>query len=192
MDLKTEISSRFIRILIILHLSLLLFASCTKEQQVISGKLHSEEDPFMSAVNIEILFSDSGKVQAKLTAPLLNQYTGKNPRMDFPKGLMIIMYDSVMRVKSTITARYGIRFDIKGYMEARVNVIVRNEQKNEQLNTEHLIWDERNHRIYNNDPIKVTTPGKVLYGNDLESDESFSRYSFKNPTGQMMLKKDSV
>ena len=76
--------------------------------------------------------------------------------------------------------------------EARGNVIVRNEIKNEQLNTEHLIWDERNHRIYNNDPIKVITPGKILYGNDLESDETFTRYTFKNPTGHMMVRKDSV
>ena len=175
-----------------LQLILLLFTSCTKDEEAVSGRLHSNEDPYMSANDVEVLFSDSGKVQARLTAPLLNEYVGKNPRMDFPRGFKIIMYDSVMRVKSSITAMYGIRFDYKGYMEGRGNVIVRNEQKNEQLNTEHLIWDERNHRIYNNDPIKVITPGKVLYGNDLESDEAFTRYSFKNPTGQMMLKKDSV
>jgi len=173
-------------------LIILLLFSCTKEKEVAALKLHKEDDPSMSASNVDMIFSDSGKVQARLIAPLLNQYLGKVPRMDFPKGLKIIMYDSVMRIKSTITARYGIRFDIRGYMEARGNVIIRNEIKNEQLNTEHIIWDERNHRIYNSDPIKVITPGKVLYGNDLESDESFSRYNFKNPTGQMMVKKDSV
>jgi len=192
MSLKTGKIPRFIRILAILQLTFFLFASCTKEKEVASTKLRSQEDPYMSANNIEVLFSDSGKVQARLTAPLLNEYTGKIPRMEFPKGFKIIMYDSIMRVKSIITAMYGIRFDYKGYMEGRGNVIVRNEQKNEQLNTEHLIWDELNHRIYNNDPIKVITPGKVLYGNDLESDESFTRYDFKNPTGQMMVKKDSI
>ncbi|MCX6287932.1 MAG: LPS export ABC transporter periplasmic protein LptC [Bacteroidetes bacterium] len=192
MTVKAGKITRLMRILAVLQVILLLFASCTKEKEVVSDKLHSEEDPSMSAGNVEVLFSDSGRVQARLTAPLLNQYVGKNPRMDFPKGFKIIMYDSIMRVKSTITAMYGIRFDYKGYMEGRGNVIVRNEMKNEQLNTEHLIWDERNHRIYNNDPIKVITPGKVLYGNDLESDETFTRYNFKNPTGQMMVKKDSV
>ncbi|MEI6890152.1 MAG: LPS export ABC transporter periplasmic protein LptC [Bacteroidales bacterium] len=190
--MKTGFNPQSIRILAILPVFLFLFISCTKEREVVAVKLHSEEDAFMSAHNIEVVFSDSGRIQAKLTAPLLNEYVGKNPRMDFPKGFMIIMYDSVMRIKSTITAWYGIRFDVKGYMEGRGNVIVRNEQKNEQLNTERLIWDERTHRIYNNDPIKVITPGKILYGNDLESDETFTRYSFKNPTGQMMIRKDSV
>lgn len=180
------------RLLAIIPVLLLLLYSCTKEKEVVLVKLHNEEDPSMSASNVDMFFSDSGKVQARLISPLLNQYIGKIPRMDFPKGFKIIMYDSALRIKSTITARYGIRFGIKGYMEARGNVIIRNEQKNEQLNTEHIIWDERNHRIYNNDPIKIITPGKVLYGNDLESDESFTRYNFKNPTGQMMVKKDSV
>ena len=32
-------------------------------------------------------------------------------------------------------------------MEAKGNVVVRNEKKNEQLNTELLTWDEKNHRI---------------------------------------------
>lgn len=192
MPVKAGIIPRLIKTLAILQVIFLLFTSCSKEKEAVSGKLHSEEDPNMSAVNVEVLFSDSGRVQARLLAPLLNQYVGKVPRMDFPKGLRIIMYDSAMRIKSTITAKYGIRFDIRAYMEARGNVIVRNEQKNEQLNTEHLIWDERNHRIYNSDPIKIITPGKVLYGNDLESDETFTRYNFKNPTGEMMVKKDSV
>jgi len=189
---KAGIIPRLIKNLVILQVILLLFTSCSKEKEAVSGKLHSEEDPNMSATNIEVLFSDSGKVQAKLTAPLMNQYEGKVPRMDFPKGFRIIMYDSIMRIKSSITALYGIRFDMLGYMEARGKVVVRNEIKNEQLNTEHLIWDERNHRIYNTDPIKVITPGKVLYGNDLESDETFTRYSFKNPTGEMLVRKDSL
>jgi len=192
MTLKAGITPRLISLQVMLPLILLLFASCTKEKTVALIKLHSQEDPYMSANNIEVLFSDSGKVQARLTAPLLNEYVGKTPRMEFPKGFKIIMYDSLMRVKSTISALYGIRFDYRGYMEGRGNVIVRNEQKNEQLNTEHLVWDERNHRIYNHDPIKVITPGKVLYGNDLESDEAFTHYNFKNPTGQMMVKKDSI
>jgi len=192
MTLKTGISPGFVRIFAVLQVILLLLSSCSKDKDVVAVKLRSEDDPAMSASNIEVFFSDSGRVQAKLTAPLLNQYSGKLPRMDFPKGFYLIMYDSIMRVKSTIKADYGIRFDLRGYMEARGNVIVRNEQKNEQLNTEHLIWDERNHRIYNTDPIKVTTPGKVLYGNDLESDETFTRYNFKNPSGQMMVRKDSV
>jgi LPS export ABC transporter protein LptC len=170
----------------------LLFSSCTKEKEVVSGKLHSDEDPRMSAGNIEVLFSDSGRIQAKLTAPILNEYMDKNPRMDFPRGFRVIMYDSAMRVKSSITALYGIRVDYRGYMEVRGNVVVRNELKNEQLNTEHLIWDQRLHRIYNNDPIKIITPGKVLYGNDLESDEAFTQYTFKNPSGHMLVRKDSV
>lgn len=171
---------------------ILAVSSCSKEDKAEAVKPKTSEDPSMSANNIDVLFSDSGKVQARIKAPLLNEYSGKDPRTEFPKGFHITVFDSLMRPKSTITALRGIRYNGRGYMEANGKVVVRNEQKNEQLNTEHLVWDERNHRIYNNEAIKVTTPGKILYGNNLESDESFTRYSFKNPTGQMMVKKDSL
>jgi len=183
---------RSLLIILIIAQGVLLFSSCSKENHSTGIRIKSESDPSMMARRIDVLFSDSGKIQARLTAPLMNEFTGKNPRMEFPEGFKIFMYDSIMRIRTTISARYGIRFEYKGYMEGRRNVVVRNELKNEQLDTEHLIWDERNHRIYNNDPIKITTPGKVLYGNDLESDENFTRYTFRNPTGEMKMKKDSI
>jgi len=179
-------------LLSLLQIPVFMLSSCSKEQQTVPVKIRSDVDPGMSAENIDVLFSDSGKIEARLTAPLLNQFSGQNPRMEFPKGFKLYTYDSIKRVQSTITALYGIRYELKDYMDARGNVIVRNELKNEQLNTEHLIWDVRTHRIYNSDPIKVITPGKVLYGNDLESDEGFTRYTFKNPSGEMRLRKDSL
>lgn len=179
-------------ILLLLQITILLLSSCSKEQQTAPIKVRSDIDPSMSADNIDVLFSDSGKIEARLTAPLLHQFSGQNPRMEFPKGFKLYTYDSILRVQSTISAMYGIRYEFRDFMDARGNVIVRNELKNEQLNTEHLIWDVKSHRVYNSDPIKVTTPGKVLYGNDLESDEGFTRYSFKNPTGVMKVRKDSL
>jgi LPS export ABC transporter protein LptC len=167
-------------------------ASCSKEKPEGKTIVRNNEDPVMSASNVDALFSDSGRIQARITSPLTNQYIGTDPRMEFPKGFLITVYDSLMQVSTTITANRGVRYDGRGYMEAIGKVVVRNEKKNEQLNTEHLIWDDRRHRIYNNEPIKITTPGKILYGNDLESDEAFSKYSFKNPTGQMMVRKDSL
>lgn len=180
------------RIFIFSILILAFLASCEKEKEQENTKVRSNDDPAMSATNIDVLFSDSGKIQARVTAPLMNEFTGPDPRMEFPKGFHITIFDSTMKASSTITANKGVRYENRGFMEGIGKVVVRNEKKNEQLNTERLIWDERNHRIYNSDPIKVTTPGKVLFGNNLESDEAFSKYSFKNPTGQMMVRKDSL
>jgi LPS export ABC transporter protein LptC len=77
-------------------------------------------------------------------------------------------------------------------MEARGNVIVRNELENKQLNTEKLTWDEVRHIITTDAPVKITTNDMIIYGDGLESNETFSRYNILHPHGQMMVKKDSI
>ena len=146
----------------------------------------------MSARNIDVLFSDSGRVQANLTSILMNRYAGESPYLEFPEGFKIFMFDSARRVTTTITGNRGIRKEYTRIMEAWGNVVVRNEMKNEQINTEHLIWDQNKHRIWTDVKVKITRPDQVLHGTSMESDETFTRYSIKNPVGEMDVKKDSV
>lgn len=146
----------------------------------------------MSARNIDVLFSDSGRVSARITSPLLNRYGGDDPYLEFPKGFTIVLYDSILRSSSSISGNRGVRRENARTMEAWGNVVVRNEQKNEQLNTEHLIWEEGRNLIWSDVKVKITTPDKILYGDGMSSNEAFTEYTITNPTGQMMVKKDSI
>ncbi|MCK9205321.1 MAG: LPS export ABC transporter periplasmic protein LptC [Bacteroidales bacterium] len=170
----------------------LLIVSCSKSKEAEAFLRHKENDPEMSAQNIDVLFSDSGKVQARLTSPLLNQYGGESPYMELPRGFKIYIYDSVRRVGTSITGNRGIRRDMNRTMEAWGNVVVRSEKKNQQLNTEHLVWDENKHRIWSDVKVKITTPDKILFGDKMESNEDFTNYIIQNVTGQMTVKKDSL
>ncbi|MEI7724683.1 MAG: LPS export ABC transporter periplasmic protein LptC [Bacteroidota bacterium] len=171
---------------------LFFLVSCSKAPQPNDTLKIKQNDPVMSAHNIEVLFSDSGKVQAKLISPLMNRYAGSSPFLEFPKGFKVYMFDSVQQISSTITGTRGLRREYSRTMEAWGNVIVRNEKKNEQINTEHLIWDENKHRIWSDVKVKITRPDQVLYGASMESNESFTQYSIKGPTGEMNVKKDSI
>lgn len=166
--------------------------SCSKAPQSDESVRIRENDPLMAAHNIEVYFSDSGKIQARLTSPLMNRFGGETPFLEFPNGFKISMFDSVMQVTSTITGNRGTRKEHLHIMEAWGNVVVRNEQKNEQLNTEHLIWDERQHKIFSDVKVKITRPDQVMFGTSMESNEAFTHYSIKDPTGEMQVKKDSI
>ena len=148
--------------------------------------------PSMSAKNIEVVFSDRGKIQAKLYSVLLNKYEGQKPYLEFPKGFKIVMYDSLMQASSTITGDYGKRDETTRIMEAKGNVIVRNELENKQLNTEHLTWDENRQLIFSDVNVKITTPDKVLYGSGIKSNESFTWYQIPNVSATMTVKQDSI
>jgi len=166
--------------------------SCDKEAQPGDSLKVRKDDPAMSAHNIDVLFSDSGRIQAKLSSKLMNRYIGDSPRTDFPEGFTIFIYDSVQQITATITGDRGTRKDNMRIMEAWGNVVVRNEIKKEQMNTEHLIWDENRHRIWTDVKVKITRPDQILYGSRMESNEAFTSYSIQDPTGEFAVKKDSI
>ena len=179
-------------LVLFLFLSPLLFSGCGNDLETVNDISHAYTSPVMSAKNIEVTFSDSGRVQAKLFSPLVDRYEGEEPSMEFPKGFKVFIYDSAMRVETTITGNWGKRMEILHMMEAKGNVIVRNEIKMQQLNTEHLFWDEKKARIYSDVKSKITTPDKVFYVEGLESNESFTNYTFTHLTGEMTVRKDSI
>ncbi|MCX6250153.1 MAG: LPS export ABC transporter periplasmic protein LptC [Bacteroidetes bacterium] len=178
-------------VLFLFHYAI-FFSGCGNDLQTVNDIVHEYTAPVMSAKTIEVTFSDSGKIQAKLFSPLINRYEGEDPRMEFPQGFKVFIYDSAMRVETTITGAWGKRMENIKMMEARGNVVVRNEIKNQQLNTEHLFWDEKKARIYSDVKSKITTSDKVFYVEGLESNESFTNYTFTHLTGEMTVRKDSI
>jgi LPS export ABC transporter protein LptC len=176
----------------LLFSTLIFLFSCSKAPQPVDSIAAKENDPVMSAHNIEVLFSDSGKIQARLVSPLMNRYGGESPFMEFPKGFKIFMFDSARQVSSTITGNRGIRKENAYTMEAWGDIVVRNEQKNEQLNTEHLVWDQNKHRIWSDVKVKITKPDQILNGIRMESNDAFTEYSIMQVMGQMNVKKDSL
>ena len=146
----------------------------------------------MSARNIEVLFSDSGHVEARLESPDRNRYGGDSPYLEFPRGFKIFIYDSLKRAATTITGNRGVRKEYERTMEAWGNVIVRNELKNEQLNTEHIVWDEAHHRIFSDGKVTILRPDQVIRGSSMEANESFTSYTITNTSGEMMVKQDSI
>ncbi len=181
----------FLLIIMVWPLVLLPF-SCSKTADNRPIVAQTASTPSMSARNIEILFSDSGKIQAQITSPLLNRYDGDRPYLEFPDGFQVFMYDSLQRVTSTISGDRGLRRENERIMEAWGNVIIRNIPKQEELTTGHLVWDEPARRIWSDTNVTIRRPDQVIYGTSLESDDTFNRYTITNMSGEMMVNRDSI
>lgn len=147
--------------------------------------------PIQSTKNIEIIYSDSAKVKAKITAVQLDRYFNKvnGGYSVLPKGVKILFYDRNMNIQSQLTANYATRYDKTKVMEANSNVVVINE-KGEQLNTEHLMWDEENKKIRSDEFVKITTADEIIYGQGLEANQNFTKYKIFNIKGTISLHKD--
>lgn len=171
--------------------ALLIFSSCKNKIEDINAITFSDTFPVETGRNIEIIYSDSAKIQTIIKSPYYKRYAGKNPYVEMPKGIDAVFYDSAMRVKTHLTSKYAIKYDKKSIMEVRNDVVVINE-KGERLNTEHLIWDEKINRIYNDVFVKITTPDKVFYGDGLDADDSFMKWVIKNPRGTFYVNTDDT
>lgn len=148
-----------------------------------------DQSPVQSSKNIKIIYSDSAKVKVEMTAPVMNHYVVENPYLEMPKGLKANFYDESLNVKSRLTADYGIRYEKEQRMEARKNVVVVNE-KGEQLNTEHLIWDEKKEKLLSDEFVKITRKDEIIYGTGFEANEDFTKYKIFNIKGTISVNKE--
>ncbi len=144
--------------------------------------------PSESAKEIEIIYSDSALVRARIKAPKMDHFVTENPYREMAKGIDAVFFDSKMKVQSKLTANYAISYEQKKTMEARGNVVVVNE-KGDQLNTEHLIWDQVKAKIYSKEFVKITTADEIIYGNGFEADQNFRKYKIFNIKGMISLNK---
>jgi LPS export ABC transporter protein LptC len=173
---------RIIFSIVVLLAATMLF-SCENDMMAVIKLSAKDSIPDVTIINVNNERSEMGKLILELTAPKMISYLTRDAYTEFPNGLKIIFYDSIMQPKSELTANYGISWDTKHTMQARGNVVIRNFQKREQLNTESLLYDQNTKKVSTDEFVKITTPDRIIMGKGMESDELFGNWVIKNVTG---------
>jgi len=181
----------FIKSIIIVVGMVMLF-SCENSMTTIKEITKHDTLPVVTAYNIKYERTDSGFRQVILTSPQMERFEGDDPYSVFPVGFKVTFYDTAGVANSFISANYGIRYERKKIMTARNDVVVRNFEKEEQLNTENLVWDQNKKMIYANTFVKITTPDKVIYGDSLKAHESFKNREIYNLKGVLEFEEDTL
>lgn len=151
-------------------------------------KLSSKDSiPDITILNVDNKRSEMGKPTLELTAPKMISFQTQDAYTEFPNGLKIIFFDSIMQPKSELTANYGISWESKHTMQARGNVVIRNFQKNQQLNTESLLYDLNTRKVSTDEFVKITTPDKIIMGKGMESDELFGNWVIRNVSSTIFV-----
>ena len=161
----------------------LVFLSCENDMTEVAAQTTEYKFPSATYLDYDVLYSDSAIVRVRLQGKVMEQYDGEIAHDEFKKGVHLWFYDLDKKVESEMTANYATRQRASNQMQAKGNVIVFN-KKGEKLNTEHLIWDANTRKIYTEEPVRITTADKVIKGNGLVSDETFTNYKIKHVTGQ--------
>jgi LPS export ABC transporter protein LptC len=134
---------------------------------------------------VEVLYSDSAKVKAKLIAPEVLHFKTKDPYYEMPKGITIIFFDENQKESGRTTSDYAKRKEIQKIVELKKNVVVVN-SKGQTLKSEEVIWDENKHRFYSDKVVTLTSPdGSILYGTGFWADENLKNYNIYQATGNI-------
>ncbi len=170
----------------------ILFFACKKNDiEKIKAFSSPEELPVLEATNFETLSTDSGTVRFLLQAKKLLRFENEGKTYhEFPEGLLLIKYDEEKNVISSIKADYAKEFIKEERWEAKNNVIVTNE-KGDSLKTEHLIWEEKNEKIYTEEYVQIVSADKIITGTGLTSDQNMLNWKIKDPKGVLYVAVDN-
>jgi LPS export ABC transporter protein LptC len=136
--------------------------------------------PSQVGKDIKTIYTDSGKIQLVLTAPLMERYEkSETPYTEFKSGINVLFHDGHKEPVASVSAKYAKYTDNKNLWELQDSVVAINEN-NEKLETELLFWDQKKNFIYTDRFVKITTEDQIIQGYGLESDPRLTRRRIKN------------
>jgi LPS export ABC transporter protein LptC len=170
------------------------FLSCKNDIETINALNNEIKLPDQSGFNIEITYTDSGKIQGKIYAPEVNKYDrGEEPYVEFPKGMKAVFYDSLERPYAYIKANYAILYEKKQLWEARNQVVAENQLNHDKLETEQMFWDQKEERIYSEKFTRLTNADGISYGEGgFESRQDMSKWRLKGSSGTLNVTNDNL
>ena len=99
---------------------ILIAAACKNDIETIKALTSESSLPDVSGFNIEMSYTDSGRLKGKIIAPEVYQYNRREePYNEFPKGMRAVFYDVNGREISYIKANYAIFYKKKQLWEGR-------------------------------------------------------------------------
>lgn len=159
---------------IIAHAVMLI--SCENSMEKVKQFIEYDTISGLTAYEVEIVRSDSGRMTAKLIAPVMHSVSENDSSMlEFPKGFVVYIFDGDTTPTAKISGDYGVNYEHRELMMARHNVVVENTETQELLETESLYWDQKNQRLYTGSMVKISSPDKIVFGDSMTANESFTR-----------------
>lgn len=143
--------------------------------------------PVETTIGVDVIYSDSAKVKARMTAPVMLNHTATKTVKSYyemPNGVHIDFYDLKQKIISTVTAEYAITKNDNKTVELRRNVVVVND-KGDTFKSQELIWDQIGKKFYSNQFSTLTQKeGNTISGSTFRCKEDLSNPEFLQSTGK--------
>jgi LPS export ABC transporter protein LptC len=164
-----------------------LTMACDKDE-VYHNKTNKYTGAIIQFDTVTTLYSEDAKIKIKIQAP--TQQVFDNNNVLYPNGLQINMYNELGEKTTVMVADTG-KYDYATQHYTGIgNVKVTNLTQRQTLYTDEITWQQNRREIFTEKPIKIITEKEQLTGVGLISNEEFSQYTIKKPTGVFSLEEN--
>jgi len=169
-----------------LLIAVIILNSCVKKTITIQ-KIDILTLPSVTRKNFETVFTDSGRVQLVMSAPLLEIYDKtESPYSEFKSGVRVYFYDGHPEPVASVTSKYAKYTENKNIWELRDSVIAISEE-NDKIETELLFWDQQKDLFYTDRFVKITDEDQITMGTGFEYNRKLSKRKIKNVTATFYI-----
>jgi len=160
----------------LLFLFLVILIACTNDPKLVQEFVSDKEQAIEQIKGAELLHTENGKIKVRIIAGKIERFQNLQPQLIFSENLEIYFYNDSSQLQSTLKAYDGSVDEEKKIMVAQNNVELISSD-NKKLETEELVWDEKNNKIYTDKKVKIITNKEVVYGEGFTSNPDFTEYS---------------
>lgn len=162
--------------------------SCGDNYEEIRQFNRSDYAPIAEGKEINLKYTDSGKLVANLLTPTMLDFSNYNFSFsEYPDGLEVHFWDDEGN-KSVVTSDYGIQYEKTNLVDLRGNVVLTTSDSLE-LYADQLYWDEQNKWVFTDQPYRIKfKDGSSNDGAGFDSDEDFNNFLSRSNVGVQYVK----
>jgi LPS export ABC transporter protein LptC len=174
---------RFIKNIKIILVATVFVFGCESNFKNVKKSTLSEFTPTGIAENLNLKYTDSGKIRAILKSPKMMDYSSVSyPFTVFPNGIFVTLFDKKNR-KTFVKSNTAFTYKNTDIIDLRGNVKIYSEQ-NQSLETQQLYYDQKNEWFYTEQPFTMTDPKKGhTEGQGIDFNKDFSVINYQRVTG---------
>jgi len=171
---------------ILIAMGMALF-SCEGNYREIQRLGRSDNAPVAIGEDIDLKYTDSGRVITNLKAPLLRDFSNLEfSYQEFPEGVEVWFWNENDQV-SRVTANYAIRYDETSLVDLRKNVLLVTHDSLE-LMADQIYWDQKNQWVFTDRPYRIRfKDGSYNDGQGFDSNEDFTTFLSRANQGIQLI-----
>ncbi|MHA7056364.1 LPS export ABC transporter periplasmic protein LptC [Aquimarina sp. M1] len=164
-----------------------LFFSCQSNSSQTNNYITTDDAPMAEGYELNLKYTDSGRLTAILKTPRIKDYTNKNfGYQEFPDGIVLDIIDKDGKV-SVVKADYAIFYKQTGLIDMRGNVDVKTADST-HLEARQLYWDQSINWVFTDQPYKsVLSDGTVNEADGFDANQDFTILNSRVNEGVMFI-----